>query len=79
MARKLGMSSRTVGKITGNFYVRAGDEKADLGLCVKHGGRNLCVPDYVQAAPGEKGWLYSPALYQVLADYKVRLPASRPH
>lgn len=72
IARRLGVSPRAVGKVTGNFYVEEGEEKYDVGLCVKHGGRGMCVPDYVQPAPDDRGWLFSPALVQILADYKVR-------
>lgn len=71
IARRLGVSARALGKVTGNFYVEEGDDKYDVGLCVKHGGRGMCVPDYVQPAPDDRGWLFSPALVQILADYKV--------
>jgi len=72
VARKLGISPRTLGKITGNVYVQFGDGgKEDIGLFVKHGSKGLCVPDYVQAKPEEKGWAYSQALLQVLEQYKV--------
>jgi hypothetical protein len=50
VARKLGISPRTLGKITGNLYAQMSDgTKEDIGLFVKHGSKGLCVPDYVQA------------------------------
>ena len=76
VARKLAISPRTLGKITGNLYVQLGDgSKEDIGLFVKHGSKGLCVPDYVQAKPEDKGWAYSQALLQVLEQYKVGSPA----
>jgi 5'-3' exoribonuclease 1 len=54
VARRLGVSSRTLGRITGNVWVQVGEERrdrVDVGLCVKHGGKNLYVPDFV--APAE--------------------------
>ncbi|BDA46451.1 5'-3' exoribonuclease 1 [Coccomyxa sp. Obi] len=73
VARKLAISPRTLGKITGNLYVQLGDgTKEDIGLFVKHGSKGLCVPDYVQAKPEEKGWAYSQSLLQVLEQYKKK-------
>lgn len=43
----------------------------DLGLCVKHGAKGMCVPDYVQAQPDNNGWAYSQALVTVIEQYKV--------
>ncbi len=43
----------------------------DLGLCVKHGAKGTCVPDYVQAQPDNNGWAYSQALVTVIEQYKV--------
>lgn len=78
VARKLGISPRTLGKITGNLYAQMSDgTKEDIGLFVKHGSKGLCVPDYVQAKPEDRGWAYSQALLQVLEQYKVR--QRRPH
>ena len=77
-ARKLGVTPRALGRVTGPLFVSAGGggrgDRVDVGLCVKHGARRLCVPDYVQPAPGDKGWLYSPALVAVLMAYKSRHP-----
>jgi 5'-3' exoribonuclease 1 len=76
MARKLSMSPRSLGKITGNLYVSASgggnEDRADVGLCVKHGAKGLCVPDYARPQPEERGWAYSEALLLVLEQYKVR-------
>jgi len=75
-AKKLGMSPRTLGKITGNLFVLLPEGKEDIGLFVKHGNKGLCVPDYVRAQPEERGWAYSNALVQVLEQYKVWRHAS---
>ena len=61
--------------IAGNLYVHIGDEKVDVGLCVKHGAKGMCVPDYVQAQPDNNGWSYSQALIAVIEQYKVSLAA----
>lgn len=71
MARKLNISPRTLGKITGNLFVTLDDQRSDVGLCVKHGPKGLCVPDYVKPQPEEKGWTYSEALLSVLEQYQV--------
>ena len=71
-AKKLGLSPRTLGKITGNLFMLLPEGKEDIGLYVKHGNKGLCVPDYVRAQPEERGWAYSNALVQVLEQYKVR-------
>ena len=71
LARKLGISSRTLGKITGNLFVEGCEGRVDLGLCVKNGAKGLTVPDYVTSLPEGSGWAYSDALGQVLALYKV--------
>ena len=55
----------------GNLWLQTGDEKVDLGLCVKHGAKGMCVPDYVQAQPDNNGWAYSQALVTVIEQYKV--------
>ena len=70
-AKKLGLSPRTLGKITGNLFMLLPEGKEDVGLFVKHGSKGLCVPDYVRAQPEERGWAYSNALVQVLEQYKV--------
>ena len=51
--------------------MQSGEEKVDVGLCVKHGGKGMCVPDYVQAQPDNNGWTYSQALVTVIEQYKV--------
>ena len=71
-AKKLGMSPRTLGKITGNLFVLLPEGREDIGLYVKHGNKGLCVPDYVRAQPEERGWAYSNALVQVVEQYKVQ-------
>ncbi|KAK9818370.1 hypothetical protein WJX72_011521 [[Myrmecia] bisecta] len=72
VARKLGVSARTLGRITSNVWLQTGEERVDVGIFVKHGSKSLCVPDYVQPAPGGSGWMYSEALCNVLSQYKKR-------
>jgi hypothetical protein len=75
VARRLGVTPRTLGKITGNVYIAAPEGSGpgtDLGLCVKHGARALCVPEYARPQPEERGWAYSNALLALLEQYKAR-------
>lgn len=67
------------GGITGNLWLQTGEEKVDLGLCVKHGAKGLCVPDYVQAQPDNNGWAYSQALVTVIEQYKVCMVSHTVH
>jgi hypothetical protein len=53
--RKLGVSGRTLGRITGNIWVNDGDSKLDLGLAVKAHGKGLCVPGYTQLNVSGRG------------------------
>lgn len=49
VARKLGVSGSTLGRITGNVWVATSSEKkdkVDIGLCVKNASQQLYVPDY---------------------------------
>ena len=62
--------------VAGNLWVNTGDERVDLGLCVKHGAKSMCVPDYVQAQPDNTGWTYSQVLISVVEQYKVPAPSS---
>ncbi len=74
VARKLGISPRTLGRLTSNCWLQTGEGLADVGIFVKHGSKSLCVPDYVTPAPGNAGWMYSEALLNVLSHYKVQAP-----
>ena len=56
----------------GSLWVRTEEERIDLGLCVKHAAKDMCVPDYVQPMSERAGWAYSQALVAVLEQYKVR-------
>lgn len=60
----------------GNLWLQTGEEKVDLGLFVKHGGKGMCVPDFVQAQPDNNGWAYSQALITIIEQYKVSMPAA---
>jgi 5'-3' exoribonuclease 1 len=49
VARRLGVSSRSLGRMTGNVWVQIGEDRRDridIGLCVKNGAKGLFVPDY---------------------------------
>jgi len=61
-----------VGRERCEARAQCGDKRADVGLCVKHAGRGLCVPDYVRPAAGDSGWTYSQALAGVVEQYKAR-------
>ncbi|KAL4438007.1 hypothetical protein ABPG77_004228 [Micractinium sp. CCAP 211/92] len=80
VARRLGVSHRTLGRLTGNVWLQAGEERrdrVDVGLCVKNGGKGLYVPDYARPlveAGDAKGWAYSEALVRILDDYRRRFP-----
>ena len=76
IARRLGISPRSLGRVTGSVFVRAGDKKYDIGLCIKIAPKGLCVPDYVRPQPDDKGWTYSEDLTQALMKYKVSAEAS---
>lgn len=63
----------------GNLWVNVGDERVDVGVNVKNGGKGLYVPDYVQPEPPQqgrdsKGWQYSTAMVGVLDQLKKRFP-----
>jgi hypothetical protein len=60
VARRLGVSSRTLGRITSNVWVRTGEERrdrVDIGLCVKNAKAGVYVPDYAVplVEPGQGG------------------------
>eukprot|EP00887_Chlorella_sp_A99_P000906 scaffold5.g906.t1 len=81
VARRLGVTPRTLGRITGNVWLQTGEERrdrVDVGLCVKNGAKGLSVPDFcapLQDGAGEaRGWAYSEALIAVLDAYKKRFP-----
>lgn len=80
VARRLGVSHRTLGRMTGNVWLQAGEERrdrVDVGLCVKNGSKGLYVPDFARPlmeAGDAKGWAYSEALVRILDDYRRRFP-----
>ena len=59
--------------VAGSLRVLAGKETVDIGLLVKNAKGPVCVPDYARPAEGGSGWQYSPALENVLRQYKVSL------
>lgn len=71
VARKLRLGPRTLGRLVGTLPLTAGDERVDVGLNVKHGGKNLRVADAIQPGVDGKGWCYSPALISTLQQYQV--------
>ncbi|KAI3438723.1 hypothetical protein D9Q98_001143 [Chlorella vulgaris] len=80
VSRRLGVSHRVLGRLTGNVWVQAGEERrdrVDVGLLVKNGAKALYVPDYARPfmeGGDVKGWAYSEALVRVLDDYRRRFP-----
>ena len=73
VARKLRLSPRSLGRIAGTVPLVAGDERADVGLNVRHGAKNLRVADAVAPGPDGQGWTYSPSLLAILQQYQVIL------
>lgn len=80
VARKLGINHRSLGRLTGNVWVRIGEgrgDKIDIGILVKNHAKELHVPDYAQLSvdprSGEsRGWSYSEACVRILEHYKSR-------
>lgn len=75
LARRLRLSPRTLGQLTGSIFVRIDErEKVDLGLNLKNAKAGLCVPDYCRPTPTDDGWEYSDATAQLIALYQLRAP-----
>ena len=76
LARKLGVHPKVVGQITGAVWVQENakasrGDRVDLGLNLKHNGKNLCVAGFCRPTQGEKaGWEYSQDALRVLLEYK---------
>lgn len=61
VARKLGVSARTLGRMTGNVWVLTGRDRrdrVDVGLCVRNAAKSLFVPDYAAPTPAQPGGSY---------------------
>lgn len=41
-----------------------------MGLAVKLGSKNMCVPGYVRPSPNGTGWEYTDSLVSILETYK---------
>jgi hypothetical protein len=75
LARRLRLSPRLLGQITGGVWVRIDDSaKVDCGLNLKSAKHGLCVPDYCRPSPGDDGWEYSDAAARLIAAYAARVP-----
>ena len=76
MARKLRLSPRLLGQVTGQLFVRLDDAgtKVDLGLNLKSAKHGLCVPDYCRPASDDEGWEYTDAAAQLVTAYSQRAP-----
>ena len=84
-ARRLGVSNRTLGRMTGNVWLQAGEERrdrVDVGLCVKNGAKAVYVPDFARPMMegGEaKGAYTAPVLPTLLKSYRHKpLPSRLP-
>ena len=77
MARKLRLSPRLLGTLTGALWVRLDDAgaKVDCGLNLRSAKHGLCVPDYCRPAPDDDGgWEYTDAAAQLITSYAQRAP-----
>ena len=76
MARKLRLSPRLLGQLTGQLFVKLDDAgtKVDVGLNLKSAKHGLCVPDYCRPAPDDEGWEYTDAAAQLVTAYSQRAP-----
>jgi hypothetical protein len=70
-----------LGMLTGSVSVNAGEEPMEVGLNLKSGGKNLCIPDYTRANltpnpnfPDRKGWEYSDRAIIVAKEYMTAFP-----
>lgn len=51
VARRLGIESSALGRLTGGCRVTVGDKLYDVGLSLRH-GTDLCVPELAYPSPG---------------------------
>lgn len=51
VARKLGLESSVLGRLTGACRVTVGDKQVDVGLGLRS-GNDLAAPEYARPAPG---------------------------
>lgn len=69
----LGISGRTLGKITSSFMVITSDDlKNNLGLSIKFEGKSMKVIDY--SRKDSRSWEYSQKALDLISEYKVRIP-----
>lgn len=50
VARRLGIESSALGRMTGSCFVTVGEKSFDVGLSLRHGA-DLCVPEFACPAP----------------------------
>jgi len=75
VARKLRLSPRLLGQLTGAVWVRIDDSaKVDVGLNLKSAKHGLCVPDYCRPTKEDDGWEYSDATARLIAAYAQQAP-----
>lgn len=70
VASQLGVSPQGLSRITGSLWVNTGSDRYEIGLAVKLGSKNMCVPGYVRSSPNGTGWEYTEALITILRNYK---------
>ncbi|XP_003702478.2 5'-3' exoribonuclease pacman [Megachile rotundata] len=78
-ARRLGISSLLLSKITGTIYVKKSpdefqtdDTKYNIGLNLKFTKKNEEIPGYTRKENGQ--WLYSSKVIDLIRDYMVKCP-----
>eukprot|EP00976_Prorocentrum_cordatum_P053791 1085235-Prorocentrum_minimum.AAC.1 len=83
--RAAGLTGQQLGMLTSSIRCMAGDERLEIGLNLKHGAKNLCIPDYTRVAPpdanrfnngnnGRPMWEYSDRAIQLLKEYTAAFP-----
>ena len=74
VARKLGISSSVVGRLTSSQFLGVGDKRYDVGLAVRS-ANNFCVPECARPAQNsEFGWELSEKVMLLLKEYKSKFP-----
>lgn len=75
LARRLGIESSALGRLTGSCRVTVGDKSFDVGLSLRH-GTDLCVPELACPSPeGSCAYRYEPVFACISAMYPVPVGA----
>jgi len=72
VARKLGLNTLVLSKITASFQVHVGDQRVNLGLNLKFESKKMKVLGYSRKTQG--GWEFSNKAIALIKDYKKSFP-----